>query len=573
MSQDYGFSFVEENAGGLGSILHAMMLAKHHSLCVPDTDFVLVAEGREIPRFNGGVADDTLVDRHWEDYFSPIQYINVDDCVAVWKNMIPKSGGFNTSPPKGGGKIAWYSGVLKSIYILQPDVEKQLETIMASSVFNPQTDYAVHIRRTDKKNESGVISTDVYMEEVYRHMCANGVESKRLYLLTDDFSEVRESVCNYMSDKGVEVVWDVGDDVPIKHHDRLHGLLTKQQAWDETMHCLKMFYIMERCIHLVGGRTSYFYRIGELLRYPLASSNLKDNDLFGRAQYAGDDEPFVRPMQIHTSTRPSPSQALIHGDNNSYRGLVSMDIYKRGLAKEWKGDLDNYKIVVIKDFLTKSGGDMLHSEIQSSPFWWLHSVRPVNTHSHTMEMYLQRDLESRSGEKYDRYLSAVQVANKTADAGLFAYHFQRTVGGHVNGCNCFECRMRTTVICTEFVGALSAITGKRITDMGETFCSKYERDQFLTMHHDKDKGDYTFILSLSRDWNPVHGGLTHFYNAKEGDIYKTVPPTYGALVVFKLDPEHGLDHFVSRVNGDGSRIAYTGWFKTEEGSNITVNVG
>jgi Rps23 Pro-64 3,4-dihydroxylase Tpa1-like proline 4-hydroxylase len=111
--------------------------------------------------------------------------------------------------------------------------------------------------------------------------------------------------------------------------------------------------------------------------------------------------------------------------------------------------------------------------------------------------------------------------------------------------------------------AFSNIVGKKVIGMAEIFASKYERDNFLSIHHDKNNGDYAFILSLTENWNPVHGGNTHFVDEHKS-IYKTVSPKFNTLTIFKLSPDKQMDHFVSRVCCSKSRYAFTGWFHIEK---------
>jgi Rps23 Pro-64 3,4-dihydroxylase Tpa1-like proline 4-hydroxylase len=93
------------------------------------------------------------------------------------------------------------------------------------------------------------------------------------------------------------------------------------------------------------------------------------------------------------------------------------------------------------------------------------------------------------------------------------------------------------------------------------FLSKYEKDDFLSVHHDIQKGDISVTCSLTEDWDVSWGGLLHFCN--EEGVYKTISPKMGTLNVFKLDPENGLDHFVSMVNVNKPRYTFTAWYTIE----------
>ena len=94
---------------------------------------------------------------------------------------------------------------------------------------------------------------------------------------------------------------------------------------------------------------------------------------------------------------------------------------------------------------------------------------------------------------------------------------------------------------------------------GEVFLSNYKKNDFLSLHHDINKGDIAVTISLSYDWDPVYGGILHFCD-DEKNIYKSVVPKLGNINIFKLDPNKGIDHFVSPVNVDKNRYTLVAWY-------------
>ncbi|MCJ7637422.1 MAG: 2OG-Fe(II) oxygenase [Nitrososphaeraceae archaeon] len=238
--------------------------------------------------------------------------------------------------------------------------------------------------------------------------------------------------------------------------------------------------------------------------------------------------------------------------DKAYKNFVSQHAIL--LSDDLSKTLEKDYIVTVENFMTPEASKQVLDDIKNfKSEWWEHSILP------STEPGWSRITLSLNDEKL---AENVAIAEKAADEGNFAYHFKRTNDNHYPTCVCYSCKLSSTLSSHEVLTALSFITGKKVTCMGETFASKYERDDFLTLHHDKNKGDYTFILSLSENWNPVHGGITHF--VKNGNIYKSISPKFNMLTIFKLTPEHQMDHFVSRVVGPGERLAYTGWFCIEK---------
>lgn len=540
----YGFSFVKENAGGLGAAIYAIMLAAHYAKS-NKLQLGLVEEGYRVPRLNGCINDAGGEDKNWHSYFKSLPIIKEKDAVAVWQ-VCPN--GF-TRVPGTGKKIEWYSQILKDIYVLQDDHQNDVNQLVIKSGFNSSTDVVLHIRRTDKVFpnkgsviESGELPLDVYVNETVKVVKQLEAEltSKikiRVFLCTDD-----KEICPEMRDKftkhDIEMIWDKTESVLHLQSMRMSGELKRSDAWEENLCAFKNLAIMSRGLGLVGGRMSYFFRIAELLRYPLPTKNIKDGEKFGKAQYAEDSECFMNPFREFR-----------------YLDFVS-SVYLNKTDEEWKSytDILNKEYIInIPNFMDSKTAEIVFKAIKEHPQkWWNHAIRPN-----------EKGVLVSKKEEDPELATCVKYAEKAADAGLFAYHFQRTSLNHYKTCKCVSCRLRDTMDSYPVMTILSKIIGKTVTGMNETFASKYVRNDFLTIHHDKSKGDYTFILSLSKDWNPVHGGLTHFCDINK-NVYKTETPKFNNLIIFKLDPKHQMDHFVSRVCGPNARFAYTGWFKVEE---------
>jgi len=245
-----------------------------------------------------------------------------------------------------------------------------------------------------------------------------------------------------------------------------------------------------------------------------ANHQYKDREMFGAAPYAEPGEPPANPVW---------EKRYVGFVAESYRSLTC-----GRPSADCAGALDRDYVVCVPDFISPQGAaDLEHDIPQFPPGWWSHATLPGP--SGWKPVYL------RVGDS--AVPQCVQLAERAAADGHFAYHFKRTLGAesHYKTCWCYACRMTATFSSIEVLAALSRIVGRRVTGLAETFCSLYETGHFLTKHHDKAKGDYAFALALSRDWNPAWGGLTHFCDTETGDIYKTVSPRFGMLTIFKLD--------------------------------------
>lgn len=330
-SKFYGFSFAEANAGGLGAMLHALLLAAHYAKR-NNLEFRLVSEGANIPRLNGSIDDlarkGIYEQHHWHTYFTSFTYVRRRQCIGVW-TACPVGGGWTIDPPSGYGgseatteeRLAWYSDILcNEIFLLQPAITEKIEAALAVSVFNADTDYALHVRRTDKvfkfersHIESAVVPLEVYVEETMKVLEADRqanpamASQLRVYLCTDDH-DICEEMQRLFAVHSVSVVWDKENESAPRQADRMAGKMRKSEAWQENLHALKLLHILARARHTIGGRMSYFFRIAELLRYPSGkgSTNVKDSDIYGLAPYVHPSEPLMRPCKIDQKNAPEP---------------------------------------------------------------------------------------------------------------------------------------------------------------------------------------------------------------------------------------------------------------------------
>lgn len=539
----YGFSFKGENAGGLGAALHALMLARHYAK-VHGLPFALVREGMEFPRLNGSIDDlPEEAPKNFNSYFSSFPYtVSNAEMLAVWRNCVPGKG-YSSNPPAGQDRVAWYKTIMGEIFQLVPTVQEQVAALVAQSGFQPATDVVLHVRRTDKIAKFGgsvVESAELPLPE-YVH-CTLRVLRKldhnlglRVFLCTDD-KDIIQPLTVAFEARGYPLVYDASEPADYVQALRIGGKLSKSEAWKENLRALANLTIMSRGLFLVGGRMSYFFRVAELLRTGSTTLNIKDQEMFGKAPYAEPGEPFANPFL-----------------KGRYTDFVS-DAYKVD-RPDLQTTIDAQYLVTARDFMSEGAcATVLSDMTRFQRAWWRHAVVP--NEKGRAALHLAHDDE--------RLPHNIAMAEKAAADGQFAYYFKRSTGGHYDTCTCFACRLKFTFESFEVMKALSNMVGKRVVSMGETFASLYERDNFLTMHHDKAKGDYTFILSLTKNWNLVHGGTTHFYDAPSSSITHSVSPVFNCITIFKLLPEHQMDHFVSRVWGNGSRYAFTGWFNVEK---------
>lgn len=611
----YGFSFTKTNAGGMGAMIHAMLLAYHYAVR-NNLTFLLVKEGARIPRFNGNSDNSDGKDKGWEDYFESLPWCPQYKCTeGIWTST-PK--GWNTAPPEShsGNYIEWYSELCRELYRLKPEIQTEIEKRIEKTGFNPETDLALHIRRTDKifnmrrytedgtemtpdaadTRESGIVTLDYYLEKTMEIWEESG--ASRIYLCTDD-KEICKRMKETFAQHNIEVLWDPTESSRAIQHLRMNNKLTREEAWEDNLVALTNMEILIRAKYIVGGRMSYFFRIPELMRYPKPSLNIKDSDSFGQAPYAEPGEKIVFPLRLDEDDSSDYDESLsddsseekwqnpkfILGNQapipiftlaNSVKTLPHRnipipspainEIYSVPFEAKVK-ELADKRIISVPDFLSPKTAQLIRERIpRYKQEWWNRAFTPILTEK---EGYQWKPTHHSCTDKM--CVKRYRDAKARFDVGEFSYSYHRSEN-HYDTCICFACTLSKIFKSDECRSALSNLIGKPIEGFNEMFASKYDQGDFLSMHHDKNKGNYTFILNLTDDWNPNYGGLTHFWRESEKDIYHTTIPKFNSLTLFKLDENIQMDHFVSMVVVPKSRYAFTGWIRTTE-EQIDVKTG
>ena len=512
----YGFSFKERDCGGLGALLHDVMMAakyaEEHRLTL-----CFVQDGYDIPRLNGAISDDSFPDHTWHTFFNTVPILQRHNCMGLWPLVLP-----NRPFKSDTWTKAQYHTLLTKLCVFHPSIQDKIQGLVYHTPFREETDVVIHIRQTDKLIEvSEFVSLDVYIREC-EHALNVRKDLTRIYICTDD-----QYVCNaiqaHFKLKQIDVVWDMTESILPLHTFRVHNQLTKLDAQEETFNAFKNLMIMKKARYLIGGRMSYFFRIGELLGNQ-TSVNIQDNEKFGMAPYS-EKAYAMRPCF------PKHMSKFIHPQ-------IPWDKY-----------IHEYKttgIVSIPSFISSDKLPELVQKVNAFS-WWSYSTRTneMVNYDNTLQ------LDSKRKEECAQYLEGKR----------FCYRFKRSYGTHFNTCVCAFCTLEHTFKSFQVTDCLCKLIGCRNLIPNEMFLSKYEKDDFLSVHHDIQKGDISVTCSLTNEWDVSWGGLLHFCN--EEGIYKTISPRIGTLNVFKLDPENGLDHFVSMVNVQQPRYTFTAWYSIE----------
>lgn len=200
-------------------------------------------------------------------------------------------------------------------------------------------------------------------------------------------------------------------------------------------------------------------------------------------------------------------------------------------------------ITVHKDFLPELMAETLYDKTMDAPENWWKTSYVVNG-----------GIPSNLTQSVRHTMIDMETQLKASlQSGGFCYRFKRSVD-HVDDCPCYQCEFKHYVsyVLKDFIEKEYEMENLELNTM---FFSVYKSGDFLSMHHDEDRGDVAFVLNLTKYWRPEYGGVFHCGG-------KYVEPTFNTLMLMDLG-KTGIDHFVSEVSARSPfpRIAVSGWFR------------
>lgn len=232
--------------------------------------------------------------------------------------------------------------------------------------------------------------------------------------------------------------------------------------------------------------------------------------------------------------------------NNIIPNFVNNDMITLSNITKYNKIYNEEDIVTIPNFISQDVLDSVKNDIENYKWWSYASIPTDNIWTVNYSQSISKKTIEECGHS---------LVNK-----LFTYRFQRCLGNHFSTCGCVSCKLNATVKSPIFTDILCKIIGCNNLKPREVFLSNYGKDDFLSLHHDINKGDIAVTISFTYDWDPVYGGILHFCD-DDKNIYKSVVPKLGNINIFKLDPDHGIDHFVSTVNVDKKRYTLVAWYQ------------
>ena len=217
------------------------------------------------------------------------------------------------------------------------------------------------------------------------------------------------------------------------------------------------------------------------------------------------------------------------------------------------------KSVIIQNFLELEEAARIYNFLAHDmpEDWWFTSINDSGEADYKGAEFIRRFKENlyQISEKHEK-------VTKAFVKGHFSYIFDRTMDNHHTSCECRECKFREFLKTEALLGFVKEITGAEVKHSNEVFCSRFTSGQFLSPHHDVNKGKIGFVYSISKDWKPEYGGNLYILDEDYKTIKKVVLSTFNRLVLFDIPSRDGVPHFVSHVAPGvaNKRISITGWF-------------
>ena len=500
------YDFTSSNAGGLGAMLHDVLLASIHAR-QNSAELVISTSGAHVLRLNGS-GERRADDYTWHTMFDSLQECGSYD--ATWPNHLPEGVSSNIS-------VEDASDVLHELMRPQADAKTRVQQLLDRCAHH-DCDAVLHIRRTDKINGSNAEAIDLpiylYCDEIKR------IDAKSVWVCTDDKSVIAH-IQHALGDS-CDVLYDANESDDEIQRLRYTNQLDVHRARDDVWVALKNLHIMQNARILIGCRSSYFYRIAEILRASRKCINLQDSQVFNSPPWW--NEPLVR--------RCSPRIYLDLID-----AFANVDTLHLQFARHSR---------IRAPLMNIARARSVYDELVDFK-WWAYAYSPGVGCEKTLSGNLKEWEHTLHRECVDSYRKH----------GRFCYRFQRSVNDHYATCNCVSCRLCDTLSSTVAVDMITRITGYHDLQPGEVFVSRYTNGDFITRHADQGKGRVGTTWCFTPQWRSCFGGQLQF--TSDDDVIASIVPRLGWVTVFALDGESN-QHEVSEVVADTDRFMVTAWY-------------
>jgi len=259
-------------------------------------------------------------------------------------------------------------------------------------------------------------------------------------------------------------------------------------------------------------------------------------------------------VQNRSKDNSNIEQNFIKGEKN-----MLFTINKELDVSLLRSQYEKSKSIVIEDFLDDKSVETLYNFFTNDmpEDWWHTSYRIPSLNNDVQHI-------RRTAENVKHINNIYNFGWKDFNKGLFTYIFDRSLN-HYSSCTCIECKFKQFLVSDEMKTFIYNITGEKITTLGEVFSSRYTSGQFLSPHHDIDKGKFSLVYSLSKNWKPEWGGNLYLLEDDWVTIKKCILSSYNRLALTLMNSpiqgKKGTPHFVSQIaNGvTEPRLSITGW--------------
>jgi len=228
-------------------------------------------------------------------------------------------------------------------------------------------------------------------------------------------------------------------------------------------------------------------------------------------------------------------------------------------------EFESNKILNIDEFLTQESVDKIYHFLNNMPEDWWYSVfyiQPENNSesdgSRVEPIYI-RNFQENKEIINSHYLTTLNRFSNN----YFSYSFNRTFENHYTDCSCELCKFTSFFKSEKFISKISHLTGYNLTKTNEIFASRYVSGNFLSPHHDRNKGKIGLTFNLTPNWLPQYGGILHILSDDSKEIVRSYVPKYNCAVLFDIPTQSGIPHFVSHVAPgiNKKRLAITFWLE------------
>jgi len=208
--------------------------------------------------------------------------------------------------------------------------------------------------------------------------------------------------------------------------------------------------------------------------------------------------------------------------------------------------------VVIDNYLKPEFIGRLYSEFaNSSKTLWATALRDHSSedfYGERSKLKASKNADALFKAKYKLKLKKLlKECQNFSGKGVYSFAYERTSTKKLAD-TAIESEFKNFLVSEGNFSFLSSVVGQQLTNLVDSYMSKFSSGHFVSVRQDNIKAKVHFILNLTPEWLPQWGGMFHLCSKDFISGVNLMPAKFNTLIIVKnLDKFRSSPYFISHV--------------------------